>query len=381
MKEIKMYWGIFLIVLLVNFLFALSFASQATAQKIKTEDGVKIILNGKTPKPPKGVPTKIRLEEDLTIGLGDDPDQSFSEVTAFVVDDGGTIYALDFKDRKVKVFDSSGTFLRLIGKKGQGPGEVDTPSGIILTPEKNLAIEDATTKRLACFTREGEFIENVSFADKMGLVNIFMDCQGNFLAREIGMAGSEMFFEIKKYDRAFKPLFAIDKIEFPIPVPGTKMNIMDMMAIYQLDGEANIYYGRNREYEIKVFDPEGKPLRTIRREYDRVKITEEDIEKMLARIPSVGPVNIKEMFEFPKHFSPFQYLTLDEERRLFVRTWEKGRTEDEFAVDVFDSEGRFIAKFVTKADIRLWKNNKMYAMEETDEGFRVIKRFHVSWEK
>lgn len=29
---------------------------------------------------------------------------------------------------------------------------------------------------------------------------------------------------------------------------------------------------------------------------------------------------------------------------------------------------------------RLWKNDKMYAFEETDEGFQVIKRYSVSWQ-
>lgn len=359
-------------------LLILFFHCQAKAQKVKTIDGVKVILNGEKPKPPEGVQVKISLEEDLIVGTGDDPDESFSEVTSFVVDDEGNIFALDFKDHKIKVFDKSGKFLRFIGEKGQGPGEMDMPAGILITPENELVVEDATTKRLAFFTLEGKFIKNVSFADKMGMVNFIMDSNGNYFAREIGFADNKLLFEMKKYDRDLKLQFAIDKVEFPFPQPGIKINLMDMLTIYQFDQRGNILYGRNLDYEIKFFTPDGMHLRSIRKEYNQVKITPEDIEEILDRIPSMGPVNMKELFDFPKYFPPYQFFTLDEQGRLFVRTWEKGKNKDEYLIDIFDAEGRFISQFATKADIRLWKNQKMYAIEETEEGFKVIKQYSVS---
>jgi hypothetical protein len=210
-----------------------------------------------------------------------------------------------------------------------------------------------------------------------------MDGMGGFIAREMGFEGNQMFFEMKKYDREFSPLFSIDKINFPLPLPGSgnKINVMDIMAIYQFDIDGNILYGRNLDYEIKVLSPEGKHIRSIRKEYEPVKVTEEDITTMLKMIPNVGAGNIKDMIEFPKDFPPYQFFTLDEEGRLFVKTWEKGKNENEFVFDVFDAEGRYIERFETKLDIRLWKSEKMYAMEEDDEGYRVIKRFSVFWDK
>ena len=38
------------------------------AQKIKTVNGVQVIENSEKPKPPKGVPSKLILEEDFKIG-------------------------------------------------------------------------------------------------------------------------------------------------------------------------------------------------------------------------------------------------------------------------------------------------------------------------
>ena len=155
---------------------------------------------------------------------------------------------------------------------------------------------------------------------------------------------------------------------------------MDMLSIYQFDGSGNIYYGRNIDYEIKVYTSDGTHVKSIQKEYDPQKVTEEDIEEILNRIPDVGPINVKELFNFPEKFPPYQYFTLDEEGRVFVRTWNKGKNYGEFITDVFDSEGRYITRFPSKMDIRAWKKGKAYSYEENEEGFKVIRAYNVLWE-
>ncbi len=107
------------------FLFFLLSGWGLSAQKTKIVGGITIITNGKNPNPPKGIPSSIRWEEDFTIGAGDDLEQSFALVSSFVVDDEGTIYALDTQDTKIKIYDRSGNFLMLFGQKGQGPGPAE----------------------------------------------------------------------------------------------------------------------------------------------------------------------------------------------------------------------------------------------------------------
>ncbi len=374
MKKISPVWVMGLSILLI---FGL-----AAGQKIKTEDGVTVVSNAKKPNPVKGQPSKFGLTEELTIGGGADPEQSFSQVSTFVVDGEGTLFALDFKDQKIKVFDRSGKYLRSIGKPGQGPGELGMASGIQLTADNTLVIEDATNRRLAQFKPTGEFIKNITTSGMLGLVGILFDDKGNVLGREMGLAedNSKMFFEIKKFDADLKSLFILDKIEFPIPVPGsgTKMNILDLISVYQFGPGGNIYYGRNAVYEIKIYSPEGKHIRTIQKDYDPVKVTQTDIDEMLERIPSVaGGANIKDMFSFPDYFPPFQNFLLDDQGLMYVRTYTKGKAKGEYVIDVFDPEGRFIAQFITKADLRLFKAGKAYGIEETDDGYQTIKRYDV----
>jgi hypothetical protein len=316
----------------------------AGGQKIKTVDGVTVVTNGKKPSRVEGQPGKISLEEELVIGGGSDPEESFSQVSAFVVGPDGAVFALDIKEQKIKAFDPAGKLLRSIGKPGQGPGELGMASGIQITGDGTLMVSDATNRRLALFKPSGEFIKNIPMSGTLGLANILLDGKGNSIGQEMGFAegNARMFLEIKKFDPDLKPLFTLDKVEFPIPVPGSgaKMNILELISVYQFDPAGNIYYGRNLNYEIKVYSPEGKLTRTIQKEYDRVKVTQEDIDEMLARIPSATPgINIKDMISFPEHFPPFQSFVLDDQGRLFVRTFTKGKAKGEYQVEVFDAQG------------------------------------------
>ncbi len=102
---------------------------------VKTVGGVTVVRNGKKPDPPKGAATKLVLEEIYTAGAGDSPEEAFAEAVAIDVLKNGTAYVLDMKDNRVKVFDAGGKFLRAFGKKGQGPGEMNQPVGLLITPE------------------------------------------------------------------------------------------------------------------------------------------------------------------------------------------------------------------------------------------------------
>lgn len=359
------------------------FAGGPAIQEIKTVGGVEIVQNGKTPRPQKGSPTTLTLTAELEIGGGDDPDRSFAEVVGMAVDAAGTVYALDMKDKRVKVYDAAGAFVRAIGKPGQGPGEFDMPSGIQLTPAGELMVEDATNRRLSFFATDGQFLRQVSTADRMGLVNVVMLPDGRYVAREmtIDQAKMTMAFEVKIFDAGLEPLAAIDKIEFAIPIGGRKMNVMDMMASYKADPSGRLAYGRNLDYEIVTYDGAGKPLRKVRREFEPVKVTEKDMEEMLARIPDVASAgaNVKEMIEFPDVFPPYWSFLYDNAGRLIVRTWEKGPGEDEYMHDVFDQQGRFAARFACAAELQVWNGDLVYGTFENPDGLRVIKRYRAVW--
>ena len=350
--------------------------------KVKTENGVTIVTNGKKPDPPKGAPTKLILEEIYAVGGGDAPDMSFVEISTLAVLKDGTVYVLDTKDSRVKVFDAKGKFLRAFGKAGQGPGEMNQPVGILITPENEVLVEDALNQRLAVFGLDGTFSRHISTAKALGLSGIKMDGRGLIVARSMGLGeAGKMSMDVKTYDKDFNPKVKLASFEFPVS-PQAKINPFSTMnLLYALDGQGGLYFGSQPSYEIKVLSLEGKPLKTIGREYDPVPITKEDKDEMLGLIPNVSGVNVRAMIQFPEHFPPFGNFVLADEGRLLVRTYEKGRAKKEYYWDVFDAEGRYIAKVPIVHEIRLWQDGKAYFFVENDDGYKTLRCCRARWEK
>ena len=90
------------------------------------------------------------------------------------------------------------------------------PSGIQITSEGDLMIEDSLNRRLAFYSLDGEHIKDISTATRLALAQIRLDSKGNMLGVEMsGPADNKLLMEYKKYDKDLKPLFTLTKIEFP----------------------------------------------------------------------------------------------------------------------------------------------------------------------
>ena len=57
----------------------------------------------------------------------------------------------DFKFKFFQVFSSSGVFLKKFGINGTGPGELDRPCGICMTPDGFIAVVDFGNTRVSLF--------------------------------------------------------------------------------------------------------------------------------------------------------------------------------------------------------------------------------------
>jgi len=135
-------------------------------------------------------------------------------------------------------------------------------------------------------------------------------------------------------------------------------------------------YPADFKYEIVVVNPEGKTVRKIVKAYNPVKITKMDKEKKIK--DTLGdqelPAGIK--LEFPKNYYPYWYFICGDEGRIYVRTYEQDE-EENFRYDVFDPEGRYVAKFyLPEVDLlNMVKRNKIYTMVWEDEkGIPVVKK-------
>jgi hypothetical protein len=87
---------------------------------------------------------------------GDSDEMYFKSPSAVTVDQKGNVYIADVILDTIKVFDARGKFIRKIGKKGQGPGDVIYPRNLRIDKDGNLWVNDFGNRRIQVFSLDGK---------------------------------------------------------------------------------------------------------------------------------------------------------------------------------------------------------------------------------
>ena len=108
------------------------------------------------------------LEEDLKIGQSESGPQEYflSLPTQVCVDKQGNIYVADYYLSKIRVFDSTGTYMTSIGRKGKGPGEMMAVTSMCIDHHNNLVVTDQFTLRITRFINNGKYVKTYPFPVK-----------------------------------------------------------------------------------------------------------------------------------------------------------------------------------------------------------------------
>ena len=332
-------------------------------------DGVTIVKN---PKEPMYSESVVSLKEELSIGEAEGrKEYMFSQIRNIAVDDEENIYVLDRKEFHIKVFDKDGEYLRTFGEKGQGPGEFNRPSSILITPQNEIMVADSRV--LHFFTLQGEFIKSLSAAKIQFFGRTSMDSQSSIYAMTatINMEKGISTYELKKFDSNLNFLNTVASI--PGPKAGEPFDPFIPVFFWKIYENDNIIYGYQKNYELLVFNPKGKLIKKIVKEHTPLKITEEEKEKSPG--DSLPPLK----YALSQFHTAFFTFSLDDEARIIVQTWEKTEDRERYYYDVFDPEGKYIAKISFKFRPQIWKKHKLYTIEEDEEGFQMVKRYKVAW--
>ncbi|HUP87752.1 MAG TPA: 6-bladed beta-propeller, partial [Longimicrobiales bacterium] len=105
----------------------------------------------------------------FSIGSEDGEDwELLSRVSDVAFDANDNLVVLDAGNNRVLVFDPNGKFLRKIGKKGGGPGELLSPVGLAITKEGFIAVTDLGRPGVSLFKANGTFVRNLMLGDTLG---------------------------------------------------------------------------------------------------------------------------------------------------------------------------------------------------------------------
>jgi len=383
------------------FIMVLSFGGQEAEWKGKIEygNGVKIIQN---PGDPLYGEIKLELEEDLSIGNEEDENYLFYRARDIQVDMEGNIYVLDSGNHRLQVFDKNGKYLRTIGKRGQGPGEFNTPLCLQLDDETgNIFVADYMSMTVIIFEKEGKYIDkDIHHAEPLN--DFYVDSDGCIWGK-FTLPGIDTYRFIKKLspggkvEKTFAEIpYPIQRIEISRTSEGNrgtlsaymvKSGYEDDLFISKVDDHTFVY-GHSKKYELIAGDKSGKTLFIIRKEESPTKITNSERDRVINRIKEgimkqghyVPDVSLK----FPDYMAYFYSMITDDKSRIYVRKNPVSRESDtNHEYDVFNKEGLYLYRINADHYPGVIKDGYIYTRIVNEEtGLEQIKRYRIkNWDK
>jgi len=351
--------------------------SKESAYPAVTEviEGVKVITNPDFPRDGK---VQYVMEEELSIGADEtDENAMLNRPIDLKVAEDGTIYVMDWRDVCIKVYDSSGKYLRSVGRKGNGPGEFDIPVYMDLSSDGRIFLLDGRNYRVTILDTAGNHLggfrvegyhssmitdgmNRLYFAKRsrkgslqdLPITKDLQEIENDVIIFRTNNSGENMFQfgpfrgEKERIRRAGEDSYLSTSPAYSI--------------VWTVDREGKLYQGFNQHYRINVFDTDGNQLFAFGREYTPV------INKRYTG----KPIQLK-------YHPPYKPVSgvLDEDSNFWIYIYSEN--EEEAVYDVFSPEGFYIKQVTLPCRILQFKDGKAYSIVSTEEGFMVVKRFKL----
>jgi len=98
------------------------------------------------------------LVPKVSIGTVEGADEYvIGDPRAIAVGRDGVIYVLDGQVPVLRAYSSDGSFLRDVGREGDGPGEYRSPDGMAVLPDGRLIVRDPPNSRITVFGPDGAY--------------------------------------------------------------------------------------------------------------------------------------------------------------------------------------------------------------------------------
>lgn len=346
----------------LTFLILLMFSISIVSSQVVIENTEKPL------NPNAGRILQIKEEFRITDESGE---YFFRSPRNFRIAQNGNLFVQD-KEHLLQ-FDSEGTYIRDLFKKGQGPGEIEDYFRYSIHQDE-ICIYDNLAIKVIYFDIEGNFIHQVKF--EHGPYGSFYGALGNWYIFLKNIIPPLSEFNNKLYDTkiAIKLVSKDGEIEKDNHV-FSKKDFLDSngrmisleQRIYVLSENNDVLYvSHPNEYLIEALDLEkGQILRRFSRNYPRIKHVKQERE-----------VDMNKKYNIPiKRFeSDIKGLFINEDL-----VWVKTSTEDEekgYLIDVFDSDGKYIDNFYLKLNGSLMAvhGNYFFVVEpDAEENLQIVK--------
>lgn len=307
-----------------------------------------------------GVAPEWRPERLVTLGelggfTGAPGPEEFGRVVSVLADEGGSIFVADGQAGDIRVFAPDGAFVRRLGRKGGGPGEIEGLGRIAWLADDTLLVMDPGNARLTRLTAAGEDAGQWPWVRLSGTTRfLFQGAPGEL------------------YVHTFRPRRSADGGLDPVWVRYTSEGPRDSLDVLRAEppsGAAVVCRGdglgffSNRygdrflavpapraervvawasRYRLAFLDASGDTVRTLTREIEPVPLTDAEwagvAEDYREFRDGWRGASCEGDIARPRHRPVLLDIFFDHEGRTFV----EHVTPDGAAFDLFDPDGRWL---------------------------------------
>jgi hypothetical protein len=230
-----------------------------------------------------------RLVSEVSIGVLEGEERyQFGSIRAFAVDAQGRIYVFDSHVPVLRLYSSSGEWIRDIGREGEGPGEYKQPdSGLAILPDGRVALRDPGNGRITIYSPEGDYLDFFriagSFNTSQPMVAETSGVLATHIVTNLGTSVFEWQAGIARYHRdgAVDTVVTPDLGFKPAQISAEKEGSSSINQVpftpQQVDSYSPGGYflvGINEDYSFSLLRPEG--VLRIARSYDPVRVDSEE---------------------------------------------------------------------------------------------------------
>lgn len=377
----KKHSSIFIIFVLVSFMYAQEHYSSGNISFIKLQE----ISEEKLPK-------DVFFQIPISIALHRNQD----------------VFVCDSYGNDIKKFDSTGKFIKLIGKKGQGPGDLYLPTMITVSDDR-LIVWEELNRRISIFTLDGDFIKSAKFSGDAGIPKKIKTLPNNNLVIELAKRdhNNEHFpqnIRINLYSEELdfiKTIFSKSVLRYKHIMKPRNADIYQPFnsdVFWDVSPEGKIIIGYSKNYVIDVYDPIKGKLYSFSRKFNPIKITETDkinyFSKMnIAYLKDNTVVSMKDSApnffidetDFPKQKPAFNNILCDSSGNIWVHTYHSNIEEEDLFFDVFSSDGNYINTIEIKGiEIYPFRRTKIvgdvfWIIVPDNDGNRIVTKFKIEF--
>jgi len=330
------------------------------------------------PKKEEVEPKLFSLEKVLTIDTENNKiaEMGLTDISHFDIDSEGKIFIANLKAKENYIFilNKDGSLISVFGSQGQGPGEFQSPKELVISDQDEIFITDRG--KVVVFSNTGQFIKEFRIDnDYQKIIPLDKD---RYLAIAVKLNQDlSQSYQVILCSSGLEELKTLDSSKIESFKKAAKVNIIPTLVYWEKSNN-HIYTGNTDEYEIRVFDFDGKLLRSIKKESEAVSLSDKDREEYEQRLQKYPP-EIRESFFIPDVFPPFKDIVALGDKWLCIQTYDEPN-EGSSMYDIFDTNGEFIGQTELEGYQVKFKGDSVYCLKQKDSGYKELVVYQMIWD-